>query len=173
MEKTTNPREAFLNRSEPLSATRVMDEAVLAQFDNAGLGNHPDFLAMLEVLVSDDPSTNFRAVKARAYRLLNKVTAESEQKRMEQMEVAAGQQAAAKRFYDELIDATETFTDIAEQHGARTLSDLMYLQNAILSGGYIDHYPNESAVLDIVRALPSGEEWVKYIKVECAPAPAQ
>ena len=49
---------------------------------------------------------------------------------------------------------------------ARTLADLMYLQNAILGGGFIDHYPDESSVLDIASALPSGDIWAQYIKVE-------
>ena len=42
----------------------------------------------------------------------------------------------------------------------------MYLQNAILGGGFIDHYPDESSVLDIASALPSGDIWAQYIKVE-------
>jgi hypothetical protein len=66
----------------------------------------------------------------------------------------------------ELLDSVETLTGIAEQHGARTLADLMYLQNAILSGGFIDHYPGESKVLEIASGLPSGGQWSKFITVE-------
>ena len=72
----------------------------------------------------------------------------------------------AKLFMQELLDSVETLTGIAEQHGARTLADLMYLQYAILSGGFIDHFPVESKVLEIVRGLPSSEAWLKYIAVE-------
>ena len=72
----------------------------------------------------------------------------------------------ARLFMQELLDSVETLTGIAEQYGARTLADLMYLHNSILSGGFIDHYPNESKGLDIARSLPSGEQWVKFIKVE-------
>ena len=72
----------------------------------------------------------------------------------------------ARLFMQELLDSVETLTGIAEQHGARTLADLMHLQNAILSGGFIDHYPGESKVLEIARDLPSGEEWSKFIAVE-------
>jgi hypothetical protein len=72
----------------------------------------------------------------------------------------------ATLFMQELLDSVETLTGIAEQHGARTLADLMYLQNAILSGGFIDHYPGESKVLEIASGLPSGGQWSKFITVE-------
>lgn len=72
----------------------------------------------------------------------------------------------ANLFNQELLDSVETLSGIAEEHGARTLADLMYLQNAILNGGFIDHYPEESKVLEIACALPSGERWSKFIKVE-------
>ena len=72
----------------------------------------------------------------------------------------------ATLFMQELLDSVETLTGIAEQHGARTLADLMYLQNAILSGGFIDHYPGESKVLEIASGLPSGGQWSKFIAVE-------
>ncbi|PIV88606.1 MAG: hypothetical protein COW48_05065 [Hydrogenophilales bacterium CG17_big_fil_post_rev_8_21_14_2_50_63_12] len=72
----------------------------------------------------------------------------------------------ARLFMQELLDSVETLTGIAEQHGVRTLADLMFLQNAILSGGFIDHYPGESKVLEIASGLPSGEQWSKFIAVE-------
>jgi hypothetical protein len=75
-------------------------------------------------------------------------------------------QDRASLFMRELLDSVETLSGIAEQHGARTLADLMYLQNAILSGGFIDHYPEESKVLEIARGLPSGGQWSKFIVVE-------
>jgi len=72
----------------------------------------------------------------------------------------------ASLFMRELLDSVETLSGIAEQHGARTLADLMYLQNAILSGGFIDHYPEESKVFEIASGLPSGGQWSKFIAVE-------
>lgn len=72
----------------------------------------------------------------------------------------------ARLFWKELIDSVETLTEISEEYGTRTLVDLMYLQNAILSGGFIDHYPGESSVMEIVNALPSSERWMKCVKVE-------
>lgn len=84
---------------------------------------------------------------------------------IEQLDEAFGKQASA-RFFQELLDSSETLTGIAIEHGSRTLADLMYLQNAILIGGCIDHYPDESKVLEIISALPSGEQWSKFVKVE-------
>jgi len=46
------------------------------------------------------------------------------------------------------------------------LADLMFLQQAILSGGFIDHCTGESNVLEIAGGLPSGTQWTKYIKVD-------
>jgi hypothetical protein len=74
--------------------------------------------------------------------------------------------SSASLFMQELLDSVETLSGIAEQHGARTLADLMFLQNAILSGGFIDHYPGESNVLEIASGLPSGRRWSKFIAVE-------
>lgn len=82
----------------------------------------------------------------------------------------SGKRAAAM-FFKELLDSVETLTGIATEHGARTLADLMCLQNAILSGGFIDHYPDESRVLEIVSALPSGELWSRFIQVEYLASP--
>ena len=73
---------------------------------------------------------------------------------------------SALLFWEELLDSVESLTAIADQHGPRTLADLFYLQNAILSGGFIDHYPGESNVLGIVRMLFSTAKWERYIKVE-------
>ena len=85
---------------------------------------------------------------------------------VERMNDASGK-TAATTYFQELLDSVETLTGVDEQHGSRTLADLMYLQNAILSdGGFIDHYPGESKVLEISSALPSGERWSKFISVE-------
>lgn len=74
-------------------------------------------------------------------------------------------QYAASTFFKELLDSVECLTELVDQHGARTATDLMYLQSAILDGSFIDYYPGESNVLEIAKSLPSGSDWVKYIKV--------
>jgi len=73
---------------------------------------------------------------------------------------------SARLFWQELLDSVESLTAIADEHGARTLADLFYLQNAILSGGFIDHFPGESNVLEVVRTLFSAAKWESHIKVE-------
>ncbi len=72
----------------------------------------------------------------------------------------------ATLFWRELSESVESLTELADQHGPRTLADLMYLQNAILSGGFIDHYPGESNVLEVVKALPSAERWLQFVTAE-------
>lgn len=71
----------------------------------------------------------------------------------------------AMLFFKELMENVETLTGIADQHGARTLADVMYLQNAILDGTFIELYPDESAVLNIVDDLPSAESWRQFIQM--------
>lgn len=77
---------------------------------------------------------------------------------------------SARLFWQELLDSVESLTAIADRHGARTLADLFYLQNAILCGGCIDHDPDESSVLEVVRTLFSAAQWERHIKVDY-PAP--
>lgn len=72
----------------------------------------------------------------------------------------------ASRFMQELLGSVETLVGIADEFGSRTLADLMYLQQAIIEGGYIDNYPDESSVFLIIHGLPSGFLWEKYIKTE-------
>ena len=73
--------------------------------------------------------------------------------------------AMAQGFMAEVLDSVETLSGIADEHGARTLADLMYLQQAIMTGGFIEHIPGESKVLDIVQGLPSGKAWAEFIEV--------
>ena len=72
---------------------------------------------------------------------------------------------AATLFMEELLASVESLTELADMHGARTLADLVYLQQAILSGGFIDHYPGESKVLEVVKELPSHQRWVGFIEL--------
>lgn len=72
----------------------------------------------------------------------------------------------AVQFMDELLNSVESLGAVAEQYGKRTLVDLMYLQHAVLTGGFIDVYPRESRAADILRDLPSGKRWSEFTKVE-------
>lgn len=70
----------------------------------------------------------------------------------------------AAQFFEELSGEFETLGDIARTHGLVTLTDLMYLHNTILTGGFIDGWP-VSAVSEVVGRMPSGSVWVSYIRV--------
>lgn len=72
---------------------------------------------------------------------------------------------AAMLFFKELMENVETLTGIADQYGARTLADLMYLQNAVLDGSFIELYPDQSAVLKVVDEMPSATIWRQFIQV--------
>ncbi|SAK61338.1 hypothetical protein AWB79_02793 [Caballeronia hypogeia] len=48
---------------------------------------------------------------------------------------------------------------------AHTLADLMFLQNAIGKGSFLNHYPGESAVMEVVESLPSADCWARYAAV--------
>lgn len=87
-----------------------------------------------------------------------------DEKNLIERKAAAADEAVL--FMRELLGSVETLRSIAEVHGTRTLVDLMYLQGAILDGGFIDHYPDESAVMEIVGSLPSAERWKKFVKQE-------
>lgn len=68
-------RKKFLNRSPKGSSGRIEDEALVERFDNARLGEHPKFLAMLEALLPES-NDSARHAKAAAYRLLARAEAE-------------------------------------------------------------------------------------------------
>ena len=72
---------------------------------------------------------------------------------------------AARLFNEELFNGFETLGDLAQEYGVRTLTDLMYLQAAILSGGFIDAWVEHSNVLEVIKLLPSGERWGRYVSV--------
>lgn len=79
-------------------------------------------------------------------------------------DVMKGGKESAALFFEELLDSVDTLGGIAEEHGVRTLVDLMYLQNAILKGTHIDHLQKESDVMEIASGLPSGANWLKFIQ---------
>ncbi|WP_157695772.1 hypothetical protein [Caballeronia hypogeia] len=41
----------------------------------------------------------------------------------------------------------------------------MFLQNAIGKGSFLNHYPGESAVMEVVESLPSADCWARYAAV--------
>ncbi|BAO93081.1 hypothetical protein [Caballeronia cordobensis] len=73
--------------------------------------------------------------------------------------------ADAKQFHAELLDAVETLTGVAEQHGALALANVVYLQTAILKGGVIELTRKEADAFSFVRDLPSGGRWWQSVKL--------
>lgn len=73
----------------------------------------------------------------------------------------------ANLFMQELTGSVGELIDIANEHGTRTLVDLMDLQAAILSNGVVDHGWPESSAMEIASSLPSGDRWLKFIQKEC------
>jgi len=76
-----------------------------------------------------------------------------------------GGAAAARTFFAELLDELESLSAVAEEYGASTLVQLMYLQSAILKGTHFEIYPSEAERLAFLKALQSGERWWKHISI--------
>lgn len=70
----------------------------------------------------------------------------------------------SKRFFTELLESVETLSGIADQYGSRTLADLMYLQNAIANGSFVDH-AEESSLPEVVKMMPSADRWLKHVQI--------
>ena len=69
------------------------------------------------------------------------------------------------RFFAELLDSVESLGGIQEQYADSTLTDLMYLQNAILTGQKVDFWPGETHVDKVLAKLPSADLWLSYHKL--------
>jgi hypothetical protein len=71
----------------------------------------------------------------------------------------------ALKFHDELLQSVETLTGIAEQHGVIALANVNYLQTAILRGSNIELSSGDEGQLEMLRSLPSGEQWLKHVTI--------
>ena len=86
--------------------------------------------------------------------------------RLAKLEALELRTCEAQLFMSELLDSVETLSAIVEEHGATTLADLMYLQEAILDGSHIDAHVGQSKVFEVVSQLPSGKRWEHFVKRE-------
>lgn len=69
-------------------------------------------------------------------------------------------QADANRYFKELLETFGCLGAIADACGKDTMAQLWWLHDAILNGGLMDLYPDESArAFLIASSLPSGAEW--------------
>ncbi len=74
----------------------------------------------------------------------------------------------AIQFMQELLNAVECLSMVAQIHGTRTIVDLMYLQHAILTDGFGDILvESPSKAVMIIQSLPSQSQWMKYVRMDC------
>jgi len=71
-----------------------------------------------------------------------------------------------RQFMSELLDSVETLTGVADEYGAQTLADLMYLHGAILADGFIDVYPYRTSVTHVIESLPCASTWKQFIQLD-------
>lgn len=71
-----------------------------------------------------------------------------------------------RQFMSELLDSVETLTGVADEYGAQTLADLMYLHGAILADGFIDVSPQGSAVTLVIESLPCASTWKQFVQLD-------
>ncbi|CAE6966604.1 hypothetical protein R70199_07760 [Paraburkholderia domus] len=76
-----------------------------------------------------------------------------------------GDPAGARLFFEELLASVENLGGTAESHGINTLTDLMYLQQAILKGETIEVWPGETEVGKVLQALSSADRWLRYTEL--------
>lgn len=70
----------------------------------------------------------------------------------------------AARFANETLNAVESLSAVAEQHGVHALADLFYLQVAILDGTHVQLDAPTVSIWDLIQTLPSAHEWNRHIK---------
>ena len=89
----------------------------------------------------------------------------------ENASVVAAQKAAraddAELFFDELENEFLSLSDVGLQFGPDTVRDLFYLHSAILSGTFMEHFQNDSQLLEVVEQLPSRNKWMPSIHPRC------
>lgn len=152
--------------SRPPSLQRLADDVRNSESDEGCQGgftvvHRAKLLTLLEEINSSDMFKKAEALQS---------TRNALSQAMQHVQDVQRRRDEAIQFMRELLDSTETLLGISEQYGPRTLADLMYLHSAIVSGGYIDFLPGESAVLELVQQLPSAACWVQFIKTEDVPS---
>lgn len=70
----------------------------------------------------------------------------------------------AQRFFLELENDVGALVEIGKKYGDDTIRDLFYLHSAILSGSYVEHFRNDSLLLEVVDQLTSADKWKKSIQ---------
>ena len=71
----------------------------------------------------------------------------------------------ASRFTNELLAGVESVSAIADRHGGAVLVVLFYLQAAISNETYVEIAAQEKGAVELIRALPSADEWMKHVQI--------
>lgn len=79
----------------------------------------------------------------------------------------------AQRFMGELMSSFETLGGIGDEYGQEALVDIIYLQQAIQSGTHIDAIGDQVGIIEVIKRLPSADEWMKYIKIDRVSVPGK
>lgn len=69
----------------------------------------------------------------------------------------------ASRFIAELLAGAESMRAIGARHGSEILAFLFYLQAAISDEKYVEVTAHEMAAVELIRTLPSAEEWLRHV----------
>lgn len=73
----------------------------------------------------------------------------------------------ARKLSDELFDTFDSLNQLGEEYGQATLVDLIYLQQAVLTGSFIDALgDSDSKICEVINQLPSAEQWNAFIRYE-------
>ncbi|MFC0400096.1 hypothetical protein [Paraburkholderia rhizosphaerae] len=77
----------------------------------------------------------------------------------------------SSRFVRELLDEVDSLDVVASRYGGGALMFLFYLQSAILNESCIAAQGDSAArAVALVSHLPSGEEWLKHVRMDPAHA---
>ncbi len=174
---TTNSNiERFFRLLSAADAVTIDDGAMLTEFETANITGDPDNQVVIFTWTDSEcdysDSLNEAGIATGVFENDGGFVADNSEGdktvvrffTVEALNMASGKQAASM-FFNELLGSVESLIGIADMYGPQTLTDLMYLHNAILNGGFIDHYPYESKVLEVINSLPSSMQWSSFINI--------
>jgi len=168
--------ERFFRLLNTADAVTIDDGAMLTDFENANITGNPD--NQVVIFTWTDGECDYSdilteaGIAAGVFENDDRFVADNSEGdktvvrffTVEALNLTSGKHAAST-FFKELLESVESLSSIADRYGSRTLADLMYLQNCILNDGFIDHYPDESKVLEVINSLPSCKQWSSFINI--------
>ncbi|MCU6502283.1 hypothetical protein LPN04_31260 [Rugamonas sp. A1-17] len=79
--------------------------------------------------------------------------------------IAAGKASRAddaNLYFDELQTKFGALVDIGREFGQDTVRDLFYVHASILNDTYVEHFKQDSQLLEVLDQLPSASKWTKF-----------